>query len=215
MKPSLAGSSRPRIQLALDFPGALACVQAVRPWVDLVEVGTPLLKRFGLSIVSTVRELAAGLPVLADSKTVDGGAQECAMLTDAGADLITVLACASAATFEAADTVARRYGTQIVADAIASPDPRPALIRDYPASVSGVALHVSFDTRAAGVGHTTDLFAHDLPKPGRDLVVAGGIDMETLSSVLRLRPQVLVVGRAITTAPNPAAAARAIAEAVQ
>lgn len=215
MTTPLLESHRPRIQLALDFPGALACVQAVRPWIDLVEVGTPLLKRFGLSIVPTVRELAPGLPVLADSKTIDGGAQECAMLADAGADLITVLACASSATFDAVDTAARRRGTQVVADTIASPDPRAALTRDYPASVTGVALHVSFDTRAAGDANTADLFTSDLPTHGRDLVVAGGIDVDTLDGVLGLRPRVLVVGRAITAASDPAAAARAIREGIR
>jgi 3-hexulose-6-phosphate synthase len=52
----------------------------VREVVDVVEVGTPMLKPFGLGLVSTVNELAPGVPVLVDSKTVDGGWAEGAVL---------------------------------------------------------------------------------------------------------------------------------------
>jgi hypothetical protein len=49
-----------QLQLALDHPAALAFVACVAPEVDLIEAGTPLLKRFGLSVLASLRELAPG-----------------------------------------------------------------------------------------------------------------------------------------------------------
>ena len=61
------------LQLALDKPEHFAVLAAVGDLVDIVEVGTPVLKRFGVSAIATARELADQVPVLADTKTVDGG----------------------------------------------------------------------------------------------------------------------------------------------
>ena len=55
------------LQLALDRPESLSVVQVVADLVDIIEIGTPFLKRFGLSAISTVRELAPGVPILADA----------------------------------------------------------------------------------------------------------------------------------------------------
>jgi 3-keto-L-gulonate-6-phosphate decarboxylase len=138
------------------------------------------------------------------------------MLFDAGADVVTVLAVASSSTFDAVDRVARRRSAQVIADTIVSPDPFAALAEDYPSTVTGVALHVPHDQRAAGTASAGSLVASVLPAPlGRDLVLAGGIDLASLDLLLALEPDVLVVGRAITAAPDPVAAARAIAERVR
>ena len=51
------------LQLALDKPQHFAVLPMVSDLVDIVEVGTPVLKRFGLSAISTVRELTPETPV--------------------------------------------------------------------------------------------------------------------------------------------------------
>ena len=98
------------LQLALDAPAHLAVVDDLRDVVDIVEIGTPLLKRFGLSAISTVREIAPNVPVLADTKTVDGGKFEAEMVFAAGATFMTVLSCAPEATHTAVGEVAADLG---------------------------------------------------------------------------------------------------------
>jgi 3-hexulose-6-phosphate synthase len=36
---------------------------------DIIEIGTPLLKRFGIGAIATARELCPDTPVLANTKT--------------------------------------------------------------------------------------------------------------------------------------------------
>ncbi len=61
------------LQIAFDKPEHLALLPLVKPFADIVEIGTPVLKRFGVSAITTARELCPDVLVLADTKTVDGG----------------------------------------------------------------------------------------------------------------------------------------------
>ena len=49
-----------------------------------IEIGTPLLKRFGIGAISTARELCPDTPILADTKTVDAGDLEAEMVSGQG-----------------------------------------------------------------------------------------------------------------------------------
>ena len=106
------------LQVAIDRPEHLRVAPLVRGLADIVEIGTPLLKRFGIGVIATVHELCPGTPVLADTKTVDGGDVEAEMVLGAGARLMTVLSSASSATHLAVDRIAARFGAFVVVDTI-------------------------------------------------------------------------------------------------
>ena len=196
------------LQLALDTPEALAVLPRVASWVDIVEVGTPLLKRFGLAALATVREIAPKATLLADSKTVDGGGAESKMLFDAGADLVTVLSCARPATIEAVAREARAREKAVMVDTLTEADPVVAATRAYPDAVRYVALHTGTDARLAGAATPADLFdAARRVQTQRKIALAGGIDRENIAMAVALRPAIIIVGRAITTAADPVAAA--------
>jgi 3-hexulose-6-phosphate synthase len=177
----------------------------VHRFTDLVEVGTPLLKRFGLSAISSVRELAPGAEVVADSKTVDGGSAESAMLFGAGADVITLLSCAATATFDAVSEQAVRAGGDVLVDTVAEADPLAFAERSFPAGVSYLALHTSTDSRFAGDIRSSDSFVAAARYRGPlGLVLAGGIDRRNFEAAVDLQPEIIVVGRAIWAADDPA-----------
>ncbi|TIQ02810.1 MAG: hypothetical protein E5X61_34820, partial [Mesorhizobium sp.] len=77
------------LQVAFDKPEHLALLPQMKAFADIIEIGTPLLKRFGLSAISTARELCPEIMVLADTKTVDGGQLEADMVFGAGAAFMT------------------------------------------------------------------------------------------------------------------------------
>ncbi|TIL58730.1 MAG: hypothetical protein E5Y79_18550 [Mesorhizobium sp.] len=93
----LKQSRRPALllQVAFDKPEHLALLAQMKEFADIIEIGTPLLKRLGLSAIATARELCPEVMVLADTKTVDGGQFEADMVFGAGAAFMTVLSCAS------------------------------------------------------------------------------------------------------------------------
>jgi 3-hexulose-6-phosphate synthase len=196
------------LQLALDDPDHIGLARELCDLIDIVEVGTHLLKRFGLSAIATIREHAGDqVPVLVDSKTVDGGARESEMIFRAGARFMTVLSNASAATHEAVNGVAAAYGGHIVADTIA--DARlPDKPRAFPDRFAYLALHAATDSRLAGQVETGHIGAvphmHAL---GYRVALAGGIGHGSLEQVMESEPEILVVGTAITQSPDPRKAA--------
>ncbi len=140
------------LQVALDKPEHLSVLPRLRGIADIIEIGTPLLKRFGVGAIATARELCPGVPVLADTKTVDGGDLEAEMVFGAGARLMTVLSSCAGATHAAVDRVASRLGGLVVVDTITEsgkPEILPANA-SFPPSFAYVGVHSPTDVRVAG-----------------------------------------------------------------
>ncbi|MCW2699613.1 MAG: 3-hexulose-6-phosphate synthase [Blastococcus sp.] len=194
-----------RLQLALDAPEHLALVPRLAPYFDVLEVGTPLLKRFGLAAIDTVRELGGGKPVLADTKTADGGTLEATMVFAAGATMMTVLANASLATRRDAQSVAEQYGAEIVFDTILDPhlDPEQLLDGRAPEQL-WLALHAPSDMRKAGMQDDSHIIrVADQRAHGFLVSLAGGIRRSNLPQVLEVAPEMVVIGSGVTEASDP------------
>ena len=83
-----------KLQLALDditLAAALALVEDVRTYVDIIEVGTPFLYAEGLGAVRELRRRFPEKEILADMKIMDAGEHETRLALQAGADYVTVL----------------------------------------------------------------------------------------------------------------------------
>lgn len=194
-----------QLQLALDAPHHFAILPRVAGFFDIIEVGTPLLKRFGLSAISTACELGAGKPVLADTKTADGGALEAEMVFGAGATMMTVLAHASAATRRDCREVAGRYGADVVLDTIldGQVDVEPLLDGLPPAQV-WLALHAPSDMRRAGVENDDHIVRVEARRAqGFRVSLAGGIRRSNLEHAIRVAPDIVVIGSGVTEAQDP------------
>jgi 3-hexulose-6-phosphate synthase len=194
------------LQLALDKPEHFAVLTKVADLVDIVEIGTPLLKRFGVSAIATARELTSEVPILADTKTVDGGGLEADLVFGAGAMLMTVLSVASPATLEVVGRKATDYGGCVVVDTITESGKLELLPTGavFPDSYGYVAVHAPYDMRVAGTPITSHIDAVNVMRArGMRVSLAGGLGPDTLDSVLSVEPEIVVVGSAITEAEDP------------
>lgn len=203
------------LQVALDKPEHLAILPALTGVADIIEVGTPLLKRFGIAAITTVREICPGVPVLADTKTVDGGSFEANMVFGAGASFMTVLSCASLATHETVGKCATAFGASVIVDTITESGKPVLLPPDFvlPEGFAYVAVHSPTDARLAGdssTGHIDAVAA--MHARGFRVSLAGGIGPATLESVIAVKPEILVVGSAITETETPGKVASWIKE---
>lgn len=199
------------LQLAVDRPEHLAVVPRLADLVDIVEVGTPVLKRFGASAICTVRELAPGVPVLADTKTVDGGLLEAEMVHAAGARLMTVLSAASVATQRLVGEYAAAHDMIVVADTITATGGTPLLPPGHrlPVGFGYVAVHFPSDRRLAGESSTEHIDAvRDMRQLGHRVSIAGGIGPDNIDAVVAVAPEIVVVGGGITESDDPRGAAQ-------
>lgn len=205
-----------RLQLALDsdLASSMAVLAQVHPYVDIVEVGTPLIFREGMKAVRELRAAHPQLTLLADLKIMDAGEEEAAIAFDAGADMVTVLGAAHDVTVQGAVRAARHSGKQTLADMlqVGSPQTRAdellALGCDY------LCVHTAYDLHGSGAAPFAQLQRLRDRLPAAPLAVAGGINLETLEGVLAFEPAIVIVGGAITRAAQPAAIARMMHERV-
>jgi 3-hexulose-6-phosphate synthase len=193
------------LQLAIDRAESISIVPQVADLIDILEVGTPTLKRLGLAAIATVRELAPGVPVLADTKTVDGGEQEAEMVFSAGATFMSVLAFAGPATLAATLEVAAKHGTYVVVDAFDDEGQKRVETAGVPDACAYVVSHAPSDAPLAGDRQAAahmNMVAR-FHERGYRVMLAGGIDKSNLARAVRAEPEVLVVGRAVAGATNP------------
>src|SRR4051794_12009477 len=179
---------------------------ALKALADIVEIGTPLIKRFGVAGIATARELCPEVAVLADTKTVDGGQLEADMVFGAGAALMTVLSSASAATHQVVGRRAAAFGATVVVDTITQSGRAELLPADaaFPDSFGYVAVHSPTDVRLAGDQSTGHIDAAvKMRARGFRVSIAGGIGPQTLAAVIASGPEIVVVGSAITESANP------------
>lgn len=205
-----------QLQFALDripLARAISITGDIAPYADWIEVGTSLIKRYGMSAVEAVVAAAGTTPVLADTKTADDAVTEFAMCREAGAKAATVLAATGDATLDAAVEYAESNGMEVVLDLLAVPDARrDQLLLRVPESVV-FAPHVGKDAQAAGF-----TAAHALGDwtGKRRIALAGGLTAADLPALAADHPDLrVIIGSAVTRADDPAAAAaelRALAD---
>jgi len=83
-----------KLQLALDMLSteeALKLVKETAEHIDIIEIGTPLIKHEGVKLIRVMREKFPDKTILVDLKTMDVGEYESNFCFEAGADIVTVL----------------------------------------------------------------------------------------------------------------------------
>lgn len=114
-----------KLQVAIDLlkiEDAIALATKVAPYIDIIELGTPLIKSEGLSGIRKMKEAFPDKLVLADFKTADAGELEADMAFGAGADYITILGTTGDSTIAGAVKSAMAHGKGVVVDTIGVKD---------------------------------------------------------------------------------------------
>ena len=194
-----------QLQLALDgdLRSALDMLSAVHPFVDIIEVGTPLVFRAGMAAVRRIRELYPQLTLVADLKIMDAGRAEADIAFCAGADVVTVMALAADATIAGALESARSYNKRAMADMMQVADTRSRALELVELGCDLLCLHTAHDQQAALGSPFAQLADLRDALPSTGLAIAGGVKLPALSQILPLKPQVIIVGSAITAAADP------------
>jgi 3-hexulose-6-phosphate synthase len=205
-----------KLQVAMDVlttDDALALAGKVAEHVDIIELGTPLIKAAGLSAVTAVKAAHPDKIVFADLKTMDAGELEADVAFAAGADLVTVLGVAGDSTIVGAVAAATKHGKGIVVDLIGVAD-KAGRAREVTAlGAQFVEMHAGLDEQAEE-GFTFQTLLTDGTESGVDFSVAGGDAVNGDAAVQQAGASVAVAGSAIYSATDPGAAAAALRAAI-
>ncbi len=194
----------PYLQVALDLVdlGVVRRVLSQLPDSDhlLIEVGTPLVKKFGAQVVKEIRNVRPSSFVVLDLKTLDTGNLEVRLAADATADAVVISGLAPTKTIELAIKESRKTGIYSIIDMLNVADPL-AVLRSLSALPDVVEMHRAIDQEAEK--HNWEVIA-DIKKMAVDtdrkvlVAVAGGIRVDTVAAALKSGADIVVTGRAIT-----------------
>ena len=199
-----------KLQLALDLvniPEGIAVVKEVEQFVDVVEIGTPVIINEGLRAVKEMKEAFPNLTVLADLKVMDAGGYEVMVASQAGAGIVTILGATDDATIKGAVEEAKKHGSEILIDMINIKDLAKRAQEVDALGVDYICVHTGYDLQAAGETPFEQLKTIKSVVKNAKTAVAGGIKLETLPGVIAAQPDLVIVGGGITGADDKAAVA--------
>jgi bifunctional enzyme Fae/Hps len=207
----------PYLQIALDIPSIERTKGIVEELPDsdriILEIGTPLLKKYGVKVIRDLRNISKGVFIIADLKTLDVGKVEVDLAFEETADAVVASGLAAKETLDSFVYEAKKLGIYAVIDMMNVKDPIETLgiLRDLP---NIVILHRGIDAetgRRIGLERIKDL-RQAFTDQKFLIAVAGGIIPETAREALQKGADILVVGRYITQSKDVKRSAREFLE---
>ena len=226
-----------QLQVTLDTPRldqSIELVEQVHAYVDVVEVGNPLIIEAGLSLVEGLRDEFPQIDICADAKIVNSGHYIASHCFARGATMVTVMALAADQTIEGAVASAELAGGKIMADLTGVAD---IATRAHELEELGVAYlcgHTGFEDRQLASNPFADarpgiaqafrsVFGYNNPLRELDLIrantrgtalpaIVGRINEDNIDEVVAHEPELIIVGRAIVGSVAPAHAAADLRE---
>jgi len=203
----------PYLQIALDIPSVERTKKIIEqiPRSDrvILEVGTPLLKRYGTRVIRELRENAKDVFMIADLKTLDVGKVEVDVAYEETADAVVASGLAAPGTLNKFIYEAKRFGIYAFVDMMYVEDPVKKLrqLAEFP---DVIIIHRAIDVET---GRTIGL--EQIPKlreAFKDkkflIAVAGGIIPEIAREALERGADIIIVGRYITQSKDVERAVR-------
>jgi 3-hexulose-6-phosphate synthase len=203
-----------KLQVALDRLTEEECLLVLNEIGDLaewIEVGTGVIKQYGMAIVTRIKKNWPDAVLVADMKTCDAGKSESSQAFLAGADVTTVMAFADDRTITEALHIAGQQGKQVMIDLLGVVDVE-RVDRLYELGARLFSVHRGKDMQEQSGQAAADVpfMEHLRTLPDARFSYAGGVNEHTIARLLPYRPDVLIVGGAITGATDRRAAAQRI-----
>ncbi|MEA4957069.1 hypothetical protein SDC9_17061 [bioreactor metagenome] len=203
--------SPPYVQVALDLDNLDAMEKIISAVPDrervLLEAGTPLIKKFGVGVVSKIRKLRPDAFIIADLKTLDVGRVEIKMAADETADAVAISGLGTIESIEKAIHEAQKQGIYSILDMMNVDNFKEKINKLQDNLKPNIVLlhrNVDLETSMAEKGQdTSDMTEWGNIKEIKKLIgdglvaVAGGITPEKVDEAIDSGADIIVVGRYI------------------
>ncbi len=193
----------PYVQIALDIPSLERTKKIISemPKSDriILEVGTPLLKKYGVKVIRDLRQIATDVFIVADLKTLDVGKVEVDLAFEETADAVVASGLAAPETLDKFIYEAKRLGIYASVDTMNVEDPIKKFqsLKEFP---DIVILHRAIDVEKTGKPrwHLVKDMREAFKGKKFLVAVAGGITPETAPQALTSGADIIIVGRYVT-----------------
>ena len=193
-----------KLQISFDdltIEENLEIARKVSKFADMIEIGTlPILN----SGVATVREFRKEFPehkLFADTKIIDRGRDIATLFAEAGADWISIMGGTSKEVIHGACTKAHDMGKKVMLDILDANSPGQAALESKSLGVDAIMFHQPFD-QGESVFFLEDwtMVRGNTKLP---IFISAKIGRENIDQIIALKPDGIIIGRAITKSDDP------------
>lgn len=194
-----------KLQVAIDrveLKEAEMLAKELNGKTDIVEMGTSLVKDYGVAGMEAIRQVLTNSELLIDVKTIDEGAYEFKQGYKYGGDILTVMGAASIETIQACYEVSQKEQKEMMIDLLEVTDEKIAELLSFDDAI--FCLHHSIDKKQNwNVTESIQTFRDKFPSIPR-LAIAGGIGLEQTQALKEQGlTEIVIVGSNITKSINP------------
>lgn len=203
LRRNLAGK---HLQVALDVPDIETAQQlaaiAATAGGDLIEIGDPLIKRFGMRVVEDVRTVCPNMPIVIEFASSDWIDEQIQLAYDCGADMVQIIGLANETRLRKAVQCARRLDIGLCAAVPTEIDSLRwcSMAQDAGVDVIGIIRNVDCFQCAEQVVELLETLTADIHRP---VSISGGFTPQQIADMVHLPWNVVIVGSAIVRAHDP------------
>ena len=205
-----------KLQVAIDrvsLEKAENLIEILGGLADIIEVGTSLVKDYGLLKLKELTNKKMTSQILGDIKTSDEGAYEFKQGFRQGFDILTVMGSASLETIEKCYEVSEESNGTMMIDLLECSDEKIKEISNFKNAI--YCIHASIDReKLINPGKTVKEFKEKFPEVNR-IAVAVGIALDSIPELNKYNIELVIVGSAITSADNPIETAKQFKEVIE
>lgn len=191
---------------ALDLEKNLEVARQVVQFADILEIGSLPLLKHGVRAIEAFRKEFPQATILADTKIIDTGRDSVTLAAQVGADWVSVMAGTTNEVIHGVCSKAHDLGKRVMVDILDASSPGQAALEAKSLGADALLFHQPADLSSSLVF----LDNWTMVRGNTDLAifVSSRITKETAHQVIALKPDGIVVGKAICESEDPASAAQ-------
>jgi 3-hexulose-6-phosphate synthase len=191
---------------SLDIEHNLQIAEQVAEYADVLEIGSLPLFKHGITVVEAFRERFPEKVIFADTKIIDRGRDVASLYSQAGADWISVMAGTSREVVHGACSKAHDLGKKVMLDLIDAGSPGQEALEAKSLGVDALLFHQSYDEGES----LSFLEKWEMVRGNSDLpiFISAKINRDTINQILEIKPDGIVIGKAICESNDPTAEAQ-------
>lgn len=186
----------------LDLSKTLDVANQTAPYASILGVGSLTLLQNGVKAISTFKEKFPSKEIFAEVNIIERGDLSVKILAQAGATYISVLAGSSISSLKKATEAGRDYGAKIMINLLDAVSLEQSAADAKTLGAHGIIFHLTSTIKETiGLDAAWQSVRGNTTLP---IFVTGSITRETISHLVPHKPEVIMIGKAITQAENPA-----------
>jgi 3-hexulose-6-phosphate synthase len=186
----------------VDLNKALEIATKIEKSVDIFELGSPLIYKNGLQAIKQFKNKFNKKKIFADIKMVDRVEKIIGVFAEEGTDYISILAGTSNHTIQNASKIAHNAGIKIALDLVDAYSMGQSAMDAQALDIDIIIFHGPHDSTK--ITDILEEWQNIIGNTKLPVFMGGKVNKDNIHKIIKLKPQGIIIGEAITKASNPA-----------